>query len=418
MKIRTRLFLFFLPPLVATNIALGAFLTYWSYKEAFDNHVRRVQASLQNIAREYPLSSLPEAKMKQIENRHKDLSFLSVTSSLPKDMTDRIGTDFWTVQKESSLITVLKIGDDPQLYLVANSSLVPLQIMLQKYVILALSLVILMITGSCFLLFILANKIANPVKKLTKCALAIAAGDYGNKVDVKGPKEISDLSNTLNTLSECLLENINHLKENALYKEKMYGEHESALLFQHKMLNKVIESCSSDLVAMQSISFFSHTPQGVLLEFPKSELFTLQLTEAKKAGFEGMYELLTHHKLAKSKKPNYPFISLSLDTEKALCKINRSHTPKPIFWSRSSKQLQSIDKDIPFAMGDFIFVYNQGLYHYCPLLDQVIHNICKIFSEEGIEAITHALRKELRFRLNRKESDQDLHLICLQILGF
>ncbi len=53
-------------------------------------------------------------------------------------------------------------------------------------------------------LFIVANKIARPVQKLNNSALAIAAGQYGESIQVKGPKEIVELANTLNTMSECL----------------------------------------------------------------------------------------------------------------------------------------------------------------------------------------------------------------------
>ena len=63
-------------------------------------------------------------------------------------------------------------------------------------------------------------------------------------------------------MSECLLENINRLTDNSLLRERMYGEYECSMLLQHMMLQKNIDDCSSDAVAVTSITFFSESPRG------------------------------------------------------------------------------------------------------------------------------------------------------------
>src|SRR3989344_7367425 len=83
-------------------------------------------------------------------------------------------------------------------------------------------------------------------------------------------------------------------------RERMYGEYESAMLLQHMMLQKNIDDCRSDAVAVKSITFFSESPRGLLLDFPKqkdSHRFLIHMAEAEEDGFEGMDQLLTKYKL-------------------------------------------------------------------------------------------------------------------------
>lgn len=414
MKIRTRLFLFFLPPLILTNILLGTLLTYWSYQDALQSHTQRLKSSMFSRRGEQDYFTTLE-KNKEIEKITitKD-PFSSFPSLQQKDDDFYLSSSY--LQNNKKMIAASAPYQDG--YILIESSLESAVHSLQKHIIVAFLCIILLILIACLCLFALAKKIADPVQKLNNSALAIAAGCYENKVEVKGPKEIVDLSNTLNTMGECLQENINHLKENAILREKMYGEYESSLHFQHTMLNKAIENCSSDMVSIQSISFFSNNPKGVLLDFPtlSQEELSIQLTEAKEKGFEGMYELLTHYKLAKSKKPKYPSLQLQLAPEKKLLLYQSYRTSRPILWSSKKKQILPIQKENRITAGDFFFIYNEGLRNFYPNLEGLIKKVMDIFSEEGIGTIKATLQKELAFLTKKKDLEEDIHLICFQLL--
>ena len=207
------------------------------------------------------------------------------------------------------------------------------------------------------ILFIIANKIAHPVQKLNNSALAIAGGGYGQQIQVKGPKEIVELSNTLSTMSECLYENINRLKENSLLKEKMYGEYECALFLQNHMLQKVIDECDTDAIGLKAISFFSRNPRGLLLDLPETEdqeQILIHLVEAKDKGFEEMYQLLTNYKLFKENPKTdlgdeFPFLQIFLLKEKHQMAIQSNQFLPPLSGPPNSKSF-SIPKPKPLLL--------------------------------------------------------------------
>src|SRR3990167_4492546 len=193
-------------------------------------------------------------------------------------------------------------------------------------------------------LYYIANRISNPIQKLNNSALAIAAGQYGESISVDGPKEIMELANTLNTMSECLLENINRLKENSLLRERMYGEYECAMLLQHMMLQKNIDDCKSDAVSIRSITFFSDSPRGLLLDFPKTEkthLFHIHMAEAEEEGFEGMYQLLSEYKLSKDTYEK-EHTSILFDLSQSTLHIKGQN--QPLIWSLEEKQYQIVQE--------------------------------------------------------------------------
>jgi hypothetical protein len=173
------------------------------------------------------------------------------------------------------------------------------------------------------------------MQKLNNSALAIAAGQYGESAPIGGPKEIADLANTLNTMSECLLENIHRLKENALFRERMYGEYECAMLLQHMMLQKNIDECRSDAMAVKALTLFSDSPRGLLLNFPtKSDnAFHIHMAEAEDTGFEGMYELLTQYKYSREIAKH---TTLTFDRTTSILQSQGPHMP--LFWSLDAKK--------------------------------------------------------------------------------
>lgn len=278
-------------------------------------------------------------------------------------------------------------------------------------------------------LFVIANKISKPVARLNNSALAIAAGKYGESIPVQGPKEIAQLANTLNTMSECLHENINRLKENSFLRERMYGEYECAMLLQHMMLQKNIDDCRSDAVAIKSITFFSEEPRGLLLDFPKesnSNSFLIHMAEADEVGFEGMYQLLTQYKLSK--------VGASLEIGSILGQEARNTTLSldanslrvkgphlPMIWSLDQEMfLQSNEGAFKVDSGDYLFLFNDGVLRYLKgekPLAELISKVLKVFASDGLETTSAMLQKELQFLIKRKELEEDIHLLSFQILN-
>jgi HAMP domain-containing protein len=271
-------------------------------------------------------------------------------------------------------------------------------------------------------LFMIANNISRPVQKLNNSALAIAAGHYGEPIQADGPREIAELANTLNTMSECLHENINRLKENSLVRERMYGEYECAMLLQHLMLQKNIDDCRSDAVAIKAITFFSDNPRGLLLDFPKSErpdLFQIHLAEAQEEGFEGMYQLLTQYKYSKESQDH---TSLTLDRLAATlhCK-GAKESGLPYLWSLCEQRFLPLTSiPVKVESGDLFFLCNDGLLHFYKdpqKITDLLAKVLKVFAQDGLETTASMLQKELAFATKRKDLAADIHLLCFQILS-
>jgi HAMP domain-containing protein len=283
------------------------------------------------------------------------------------------------------------------------------------------------ITSMLILLFVIANRITQPVQRLNNSALFLAAGHYGNKIELKGPKEIEELSNTINILSDCLYENINRLKENSIIRERMYGEHECSMLLQNHMLKKVIDENQSDSIAVDSINIYSPKPRGFLLDFPKTEtdsFLQLRFIEAKDNGFDGMYELLTNYKLFKENQSklnkNFPTLSLNLDKDLNIINLYSNKFTYPYIFSIEKKTFIDFTKNAASLMpGDLIFVFNKGLINLLQTnqnVQNVLFKVLKFFSNDGLETIVSMLKKELLFATKGKNIHEDIHLLCFQRL--
>ncbi|HSX14113.1 MAG TPA: HAMP domain-containing protein [Chlamydiales bacterium] len=274
---------------------------------------------------------------------------------------------------------------------------------------LSASFTILIVVGT---LFMIANKISHPIQKLNHSALALAAGQYGESITSQGPREIAELAGTLNIMSECLLENINRLKENAILRERMYGKYECAMLLQHLMLQKNIDDCKSDAIAVKPITFFSENPRGILLHFPKANVgqFTIELSEALTEGFEGMYQLLT------GPKTDGETTCITLDEE-----TSTLHTPnRLLLWSMSKKRFLDFTQCIQVQTGDLFFLYNQGMlrfYKNHKNIQDLLNKVLNIFALDGLETTSRMLQKEISFLVKRKDPQEDVHLLCFQVLN-
>lgn len=441
MKIKTRLLLFLLPTVISCIVLIAGFLSYNWYKEILENFRVRLKATvgsaatlvnledpnilslLLKIKRDINISnlylifpnSLTSSSLKLSKKHNPFLTKVDYITRIytPKGSKNKMMTGIAPIFNKKGEVVALMAAD------------VSLNIIDKKIqnglllIIVSAFLTLLLMTVS---LFIIADKIAEPVQKLNNSALSIAAGHYGHAIKVKGPKEIVELSNTLNTMSECLQENINRLKENSLVREKMYGKYESALLLQKQMLKKVIEECESDLVAMNSISFFSDNPKGLFLDFPKNKPheFNINLVEAKNRGFEGMYALLTNYQLfKKGQKINSPSLRMTLNHKTRELSFETNSFNQPLIWSLKNSKITKASSKTSLSPGDFFFIYNHGLSHSFTDLNKLkatLSKVLKFFAEDGMETCSNMLEKELFFATKNKELDEDIHLICFQLL--
>lgn len=294
-------------------------------------------------------------------------------------------------------------------------------ISIEKHSIAILGVSLLVIITMISLYFIVGT-ISASVQKLNNSALAIAAGQYGKSIEVQGPKELKELSNTLNTMSECLLENINRLKENSYLRERMVGETECARLLQHLMLQKNIDECVSDAIAIKAVTCSSPYPRGLLLDFPYSrpEILNIHLAEAKQDGFDGMYQLLTQYKLFKDKeKLPFPSLRLIINRKSATLMARLTKAAIPYHWSTYHRELLSIKGTRPIHAGDLIFLMNRGCLSFFQepqKMADLLTKVSKHFAQDGLETMASMLSKEINFAAKRKDLQHDLHLLCIQIL--
>lgn len=420
MKIRTRLLLFLLPTFIGSIALVSTLLAYNWYGEIVDGFKTRLKSAVMITAAMAPIE---EEKMAQIR---KDLR-ISHLYIVPADTLSSIPKEVYIspIYKgaEGKLMTgyapIYDANKNATHLMAADISVDLIDEKFQESLLLILISAGLTSLAMVATLYFIANKISRPVQKLNNSALAIAAGQYGESIEAEGPKEIAELANTLNTMSECLHENINRLKENSILRERMYGEYECAMLLQHLMLQKNIDDCRSDATAVKSITLFSENPKGLLLDFPKSDtpyLFQIHMAEAEEEGFEGMYQLLTQYKFSKESQAH---TSLLFSRSKSTLKCKGSQLP--LIWSLEEERfLLASNEEVKVESGDFFFLFNQGLlsfYKEPKKIADLIAKVLKIFAQDGLETTAAMLQKEIVFATKRKEIQEDIHLLCFQILN-
>ncbi len=417
MKIRTRLLLFLLPTLITSIALISIFLSYKWYEEIVESFKTRLKSAVVSVAainpQEDQLSRI--AKELNLEN----LYFIPL-SSIPTHLDPKEAHISSSNGKQiTGYAPIFNAQGELQGVMAADVNVNLIEKKFQDSVILVVISAGLTIALMVATLYLIAGKLSRPIQRLNNSALAIAAGHYGESLSLQGPKEITELANTLNTMSECLLENINRLKENSLLRERMYGEYECAMMLQHLMLQKNIDDCRSDAVAVKSLTLFSDSPRGLLLDFPKSErpdLFHIHIAEAEDDGFEGMYELLTQYKHSPEAHKQ---TSLTFDRATSIFQSQGPHSP--LFWSLDHKRyLEPRDSLIQLESGDFFFLFNEGLLRLFKgpkAIQDLIAKVLKIFAQDGLETTASMLQKELSFAAKRKELAEDIHLLCFQILN-
>lgn len=273
----------------------------------------------------------------------------------------------------------------------------------------ALALIVLSGLGTIFLVILsstfIAYKITQPVQKLKDAAMVLASGEYNDKIDIKGPKEIVELASTLNTMRECLIDNMSRLTNYTTAQSKLYGEYECAELLQQEMLNKEAEKVEGPF-KMKVLKLESSDPIGLKLHITPSNGLQLNLEEAKKGGFAGIYELL-----------NNPSNSSRMDvaiSPNGHIKIQPNGLPEPLLWSTK------INRYIPLTesmqSGDFLIIFNKGLSRQMPhsmALKDWFQKVLKHFAKEGLDLTKAMFESELNFLAKKQLNHEDIKIILV-----
>lgn len=287
-----------------------------------------------------------------------------------------------------------------------------------------------LLVGSCLTLllvigtvFIIADRISKPVRQLNRAALEIAAGDYEANIQVKGPKEITELAQTLNTMNQCLLEHISRLRESSLIRERMYGEYECALLLQYYMLQKVIKDFNHAHISMRLISLpLSPLQKGLFLIVdnpPASGHLTFTLLEAQEQGFPGLFQLNQYTYLSKEDLKDKAFIECQFIDQYRLLRYHSHTLFPPLVWSIQDQQfIKGHRQEIPLQNRDMIFLYNSSLIEHFEteeVIEEWFARVLRHFAEDGLETIHVMLTNELTFLAKKQHAKHHFKIISLQV---
>jgi len=262
----------------------------------------------------------------------------------------------------------------------------------------------------------IANYISAPVEELKNAALTLAAGNYGRHIEVRGPEEISELANTLNTLSECLREHMTRLEENSLLRERMIGEVECIRILEDKLVDIPAENFSHPVIRLKTVGIQGRTPHKTsvleILENKKDKVAIL-FKEASLIGFEGISELV-------SGKETISFCRASLKKEKRHWKLRfqLNNSPEPLLWSTRQGALIPCTNRMDTVKGDYIIFMNPSLNELVRNGDTIQHWFVRVwrnFADQGLDACTTLLMNEFTFLAQRHELSAPLEAIILQI---
>ena len=264
-------------------------------------------------------------------------------------------------------------------------------------------------------LFFIAHRITQPVNQLKDAALALAAGDYDEKITVQGPKEIAELSSAFNTMRECLLDHINRLRDNSLTREHLYGEQECAGLLQSRMVDGVIEKFHDPRLTIKHVKFSMKTADqamGLTIDQVQDGV-KISLIESIEEGFDGVWALL--HGAKEVAGRSFTEINFENKTVKASC----IDMPAPLLWStRQETFLNETAASYTFEPGDYLFMFSQELsmtFHKRPSSYDWITKVMKQFSKESIELLSAMLTSEIHFWMKKQHIPYQMHIICIRL---
>ncbi|MFV0340830.1 MAG: HAMP domain-containing protein, partial [Parachlamydiaceae bacterium] len=273
------------------------------------------------------------------------------------------------------------------------------------------SIVSLILVGS--VVYLITNKISEPVQKLKEAALSLAAGEYEEKISVSGPKEIVDLANTYNTMRECLLENINRLRDISYSREVLFGEQECALLLQHRMLDVVIEQFHDPRLAIKHIASSSSTlgyGAKLLIDQGKDHI-NLTFQQSHEEGFEGIYHLLS------GENGNFSQADLDFNFSEKQLDVRTQSMPLPIFWSLQQMRFLPDGDKHSFASGDLVLLYNQELEDAFPsraAIKEWLNRVFRQFGKDPMALMATMLGSELNFWQKKQPTTRNVHLYLIK----
>lgn len=265
-------------------------------------------------------------------------------------------------------------------------------------------------------LFFIAKKITAPVNQLKDAALALAAGDYEDKISVQGPKEIAELSNTFNTMRECLLDHMNRMRSNSLTREHLYGEQECALLLQGKMVDGVIDSFEDSRLSIKHIKFSMKTADqamGLAINRIDDNRIDVALIESEEEGFDGVWALLHNSETIAGKTLT------RINFENHTVEVIAENMPIPLLWStRNEKFLPDLSLPYHFESGDYLFLFSQELsmtFAKRPSSYDWITKVMKQFSKENLDLLSAMLTSEIHFWMKKQHIPYQMHIICIRL---
>lgn len=281
---------------------------------------------------------------------------------------------------------------------------------------------ILVLIGSTFVaialmtgaLFFIAHKISAPVNQLKNAALALAAGDYEDKISVQGPKEIAELSNTFNTMRECLLDHINRLRDSSLAREHQYGEQECSRLLQNRMVDGVIDHLSDSRLSIKHINFSMKNVDQAMRLFidEESEGVKISLFESNEEGFKGIWSLLNFtNDVAGISRASINFNAKTVHVES-------SNMPMPLLFStKHQKFLPDSPPSYHFESGDYLFLFSQELsmIQKRPSSYDWITKVMRQFSKESLDLLSAMLTSEIHFWMKKQHIPYQMHIICIRL---
>ena len=288
-----------------------------------------------------------------------------------------------------------------------------------------------LLMGSCVILtlltgtvVIIAERISQPVRQLNQRALDIAAGNYEANIQVEGPREITELAHTLNTMNQCLVEHMSRLKESSLIRERMYGEYECSLLLQYYMLQKVIEDFRDPRLNLRLISL-PHSPlhKGLLLKIDQSihDQLNVTLLEASDSGFAGLFELNHWTHLSKDEFKNKSFIECKFIDGYRQLRYDAKELFPPLIWSVKDrcfiKHQKNHASDISLEDLDMVFLYNSSIIEHFEkeeLIEEWFAKVLRHFAEAGLDTIHMMLTNELMFLAKKQHIKHSFKIIGIQ----
>lgn len=266
--------------------------------------------------------------------------------------------------------------------------------------------------------FFAANKISQPVQKLKNAALDIAAGEYDTSITVTEPQEIAELANTLNTMSACLKENIERLRQNATARERLLGEYECALLLQKRMFQKACEGLDDPHLLLQGLcSDVAPQPHGIYVTWEKNASGNLSIIfyESMQQGFDSLYNLLQG-----SEKQNAAKLQMNFNWIENSLNYTLHGMPMPMIWTKSRLlTLAEAGNPFFFEKGDVVIAVSNAwhtLFSNENDLQKWLLPLLTHFGQESFPLFTKMAQKEITFQCDHSHLDKDFFVLIIRLL--